>query len=324
MADIHIEKDLYPNSNNEPLYGMYRGIVLENKDRSIEKEGKNFGRVQIHIPSLFDDEEVGVWALPANNPVGGRNTEKIAPNVDRNGGKQEYTGSAYIPPINSWVWVFFEAGDPNRPFYQNGIDIKHHELPPEMVVDLNNKPEERWLIFRSPKGRVIMISDDEENCRVEITGKKRKSFGNTNEHVYDIDDNMKTILIDDRPGKEKIIVKDEKGNFINIRTHKDDIDIWANDTIRIFAGKEMFLDAPHIGINYTNLDIQGDTTKWKVTGDFNYFSEATTSFRSADNMYLDSPNLQSNAGLSPSPDAYNAKPYDEQGASEPPNGKRDE
>jgi hypothetical protein len=251
MSQPDFSNDLKPNFRNKPLFGFYRGVVLENKDRSIDEENKNYGRVLIHVPMLFDDETVGIWALPGNNPIGGRNTDSIGLNKDRNSGVQEYCGSAYIPPINSWLWVFFEGGDVNRPYYSSGLDVKAHELPPEMVVQSNSKPEERWLIFRSPQGRVIMISDDPENCRIEITGKKRTSANNSNEHVYNIDDNMKTILIDDREGKEKMLLKDEKGNFINIRSHADDIDIYANNIIRIFAGSGIYVHAPKFGLRGT-------------------------------------------------------------------------
>jgi len=266
MDNSNINKGMKTDFRDQPLYGFYRGVVLENRDRSIEQKNKIYGRVLVHIPALFEDPEVGVWACPGNNPIGGRNNKTLAPNKDRNGGKQEFCGSSFIPPINSWLWIFFEGGDPNRPFYGGGLDIMASELPPELCVQKSSKPEERWLVFRSPKGRVIMISDDPENCRVEITGFKRSNAAASEDHAYKIMGNQKTIIIDDKAGQEKIMIQDEKGNYINIRTSLDDIDVHCKNIIRIFADKEIYLNAPHIGMRGHNSiyidspDLQ--TNKW--------------------------------------------------------------
>ena len=256
LMQPNIQDDLRPDIRNKPLYGFYRGCVIENRDRSIDKEDKIYGRISVHVPAISDDEEVVIWCCPANNPIGGRNDDKIAPNKNRNGGKHEHCGSVFIPPINSWVWVFFENGDPNRPFYWNGVDIKAKELPPELrVKKKKQKPEERWLIYRSPYGRVIIVSDDPDNERLELTGKKRKPIGgesdNEDEHVYKIIENQKTILIDERKGKEKIIIKDERNNFINLNTKLDDLDIWTNMSIRLHSKEHIWLKSKHISIEAT-------------------------------------------------------------------------
>jgi len=53
------------------LYGFYRARVVENKDK------EQFGRVLVWIPDLMPDipDNEGIWARPANNPLGGRNTQ---------------------------------------------------------------------------------------------------------------------------------------------------------------------------------------------------------------------------------------------------------
>jgi hypothetical protein len=84
--------------------------------------------------------------------------------------------------------------------------------------------------FRFKNGQVIIISDDdekevndnnkdeesymlEEDKRVEITGIKRII-----DEVYQILGNQKTILIDERKNREKILIEDQKGNSIMIST----------------------------------------------------------------------------------------------------------
>lgn len=303
------KNDLKPDSSNEPLYGFYRACVLDNRDRDIDQEGKSYGRVKVHIPSLVKDPTVGLWAYPGNNPMGGRNTESGSDKKDSNGGKQEFSGSMIVPPNNSWVWVFFENGDPSRPYYFNGVDIKSHEAPPEIQVNTSAKPEERWLVFRSPQGRVIMISDDPDNCRVEITGKKKVAAANSDGHVYTVVGNQKTILMDDREGKEKILIEDEKGNYVNINTNTDSIDIHANSIIRIDAGAAIYISAPHIGYSFNTISAAGSgAVNCNIGGNFNMLTSGNTSLRASGNMFFDSPNIQSNAGGAASPGSNGSTP----------------
>ena len=71
-------------------YGNYRAKVVDNKDK------QQFGRVLVWIPDMMPDvnQNEGIWARPANNPVGGRNME--------NSSEHHYMGSSYIPKIGSW------------------------------------------------------------------------------------------------------------------------------------------------------------------------------------------------------------------------------
>ena len=315
----NFKKDQTPDSSNEKLFGFYRGVVLNNRDYDIDKQDKNYGRVLVHIPALMDDTKVGLWAYPGNNPMGGRNTESLSDNKDSNSGKQEFTGSLIVPPNNSHIWIFFENGDPNRPYYWNGLDTKAHEVPPEIKVNSDKKPEERWLMFRSPHGRVIMISDDEDCCRVEITGKKRKTPGNTNEHVYDILGNQKTILIDDKEGQEKILIEDEKGNYVNIRTSMDDIDIHANNIIRLYAGTAIYMNAPHFGYSFTSISMGGSgNVSCKINGNLELMTSGITNMRASGPFYIDSPDLQTNTGSAATPGTGGSEPPT------PPNGERNE
>jgi len=286
-----------PPSTNKPLYGFYRGVVMDNKDPEIELKSKSYGCIKVHVPAIADDTEAVLIAYPANNPIGGRNSESISSKKDSNGGKQEFSGSFMVPPNNAMVWVFFENGDPNRPYYFSGCDIEAHEAPPEIQVGIDKKPEERWIIFRSPHGRVIAISDDPDNCRIEITGKKRFSAENSDGHVYEIIGNQKTILIDDREGKEKILLSDEKGNYININTAKETIDIHANQTVKIDAGQAIYLSAPHMGYSFQTISCAGaGNVNCNIGGDFNFMTNGNTSMRASGSTFIDSPNLQTNSG----------------------------
>jgi len=217
---------------NPPLYGMYRAKVVDNKDP------EKFGRVVVWIPDIMPlvDENKGLYARPANNPVGGRNMEED--------NEHHYMGSSYIPKIGSWVFVFFECGNPNRPYYFGALDLENTPVLPENQLGSNY--EDKWTVLKTHEGRCIIISDDPDDERVEITGKKRQisnaPTGDTNS-VYTIDGNMSTILVDEREGKEKILIRTVKGDFFHIDIDEQKLQVYFKDDITIQTDKNIFIDA---------------------------------------------------------------------------------
>ena len=227
---INSFNDVLPDTTQFTYDGFYRAIVVDNKDPDM------YGKVKVFIPDFmydgsdstierdsFDPEKDGIWALPANNPVGGRNEKN-----------NQHYGSCYIPQVGSMVWIFFENGRIDRPFYLSSLDIQIKKVPPEN--QLGDEYWNKWTVLRSPKGRVIVISDDPSDERVEITGKKRlynSKDENATSSVYTIDNNQTTILIDERNGKEKILIKDYKGNFICIEQQDDSFNLFMNGDMKV-------------------------------------------------------------------------------------------
>lgn len=189
----------------ESAYGMYRAKVVDNKDPL------KYGRVLVWIPDIMPNVEdtKGIWARPANNPIGGRNIEGDS--------EHHYMGTSYIPRKGAWVFLFFEGGNINKPYYFGALDIENTQVLPENRVGSNY--EDKWTIFKSHDGRTVIVSDDPSDARVEITGKKSQldspPSGNT-ESVYQIDGNQTTILFDERKGKEKILIRTRKGDFFHV------------------------------------------------------------------------------------------------------------
>ena len=237
-----------PNSNeNENIFtwnGRYRAKVTDAKDP------KKLGRVKVWIPDTMHElepfQEVdgvkvsvneGMWALPANNPIGGRNTNDPE-------GDHYYQGSCMIPPENSWVWIFFENGNPSEPRYDGACDLENTEVLPEnrMGEDYHKK----WTLYKTRMGRCIILSDDTHDERVEITGKKRLIQGGPSEDeesVYPIIKNQSTIIIDEREGQEKILIEDYKGNFLKFDIESEELHINFHDNITIHSDKSITLDA---------------------------------------------------------------------------------
>lgn len=214
----------------ERLYGNYRAKVVDNRDK------EKFGRVLIWIPDLMESvpQTEGIWARPANNPVGGRNLEGDADHY--------YMGTSFIPQKGSWTWVFFEAGNINRPYYFGALDLENTKVLPENQLGTNY--EAKWTIFKSPKGRAIVISDDPDDERVEITGKKRllqnKPTGDTYS-VTRIISNQTTILLDEREGQEKILIKTHKGDYIHIDIGDSDLEIQFQRDMHLALGGNLFI-----------------------------------------------------------------------------------
>ncbi len=213
--------------------GIYRAKVLDPVDD--DKEGK----VKVWIPDLMPEieDDYGMWARPANNIMGGRNTSEEE-------GDQFYGGSCIIPPKNSWVWIFFETGDPSEPRYMGAGDFGQTKT----LIECQNGEEwwKKWVLLKTRQGRCMIMSDDPFDERVEITGKKRKikegpdgDFGS----VYTIKGNQTVILIDERANQEKILIKDHKGNFINVDTQNNCIDAYANADINIRCGGSLYMTA---------------------------------------------------------------------------------
>jgi hypothetical protein len=310
------------------LYGNYRAKVVTNKDK------ENFGRVLVWIPDLMlaIPDTKGLWARPANNPIGGRNKAEA---TDKN----HYAGTSFIPANGSWVWVFFEAGNINRPYYFASLDIQNSTTLPENRLGKNYT--EKWVIFKSHEGRAIVISDDPDDARTEITGKKREikdpPSGDT-VSVYKIDDNQTTILLDERDGKQKLLIRTYQGDYLNIDIEnrklyaefESDIEIKTNGSFKLLAA-----DNIDIKSSTGNVNIQAETGQMNIKstdamkqssgssldvaaqGDYKYSAGGAISGQAGGTMAHDGTSLnEQNGSSSPASEAGDA-------ASANPTGGRD-
>ena len=213
------------NKESEKYYGFYRAKVVNNKDPD------RFGRVYIWIPDLMPEisDNEGIWARPGNNPLGGRNMEE-------NDG-QHYMGSSMIPKIGAWLWIFFEAGNINRPYYFGALDLENTEVLPENQQGENY--EHKWTLIRTHRGRALVYSDDPNDERVEITGKKRLLDKDPSpptgdwDSVYEIDGNQTVILLDEVKGREKLLVRTYKGDYIHVDIDERKLQCYFQDDILI-------------------------------------------------------------------------------------------
>lgn len=214
------------------LFGFHRAEVTE-VDINLETEANDYGAIRIFVPDLmtdddpnYDPKKMGLIAFPANNPVGGRN--------DENEGSYGW-GTVMIPRVGDWVWVFFEAGDPSKPFYFAALNIKNTKLPPENR-DVE-EPHTVYTIMKTYNGRSIIVADSSDVQRIELTGKYQDGAATepdgSDVDPYTIDDNQTTILFDERSGKEKILIRTHKGDFLHIDVDEQKLQAYFSEDIVI-------------------------------------------------------------------------------------------
>ena len=306
------------------LYGNYRAKVVENRDREF------FGKVIVWIPDLMPllPDNQGIWARPANNPAGGRNTQYDSDN--------HYAGSCYIPKKGSWVWVFFESGNINRPYYFGALDIEHAKTLPENRLGTNF--QDKWTIFKSHEGRAVVVSDDPDDARTEITGKKRQltepPSGDT-ASVYQIDTNQTTILLDEREGKQKLLIRTYKGDFVNIDIEdrklmiefESDIEIKTNGKFKLTAKESIdikstesaiYVEAESDSINIKAGDAirqsAGNSFDLKAGTNLNYQAGTDINGLAGGNMNHDACQLNEQTGLAtPASNALGAQDAEPEG-----------
>jgi len=249
---------------------MYRSLVVNNKDP--EKKG----RVMVWVPDIMPDipKDQGIWARPANNPVGGRNNEEDS--------EHHFMGSCYIPKKGSWTFVFFELGNPNRPYYFGALDIENTTVLAENRVGTNY--EDKWTIFKSHDGRCVVVSDDDDDERIEITGKKRQISeppSGDEDSVYNIDSNQTTILLDERSGKEKVLIRTHKGDFFHIDIDEQQLHAYFKDEIHIKTDSKLFIKAAD------EIHIKSDKKMYLESGEELYIKTSKSSyFESTENTNI--------------------------------------
>lgn len=148
------------NQESLEYSSIYRAKCIDNKDPL------KTGRIKIWIPSKHHtkvEETNGIWAYPC--------TTFAASNLEEKGKPESDIGSLYIPPVNSYVFIFFEDGDSSKPRYFGGV-VTEGAIPTENQTGDYYK---KHTVIKTPSKRIIFVSDDDSNdACVLIRGKERK------------------------------------------------------------------------------------------------------------------------------------------------------
>jgi hypothetical protein len=273
----------------------------------VDIDGNAYGAVRVFIPELmmeglepsYGTPNYGIYAYPANNMMGGYNPEDSGAN---------FAGSFIVPLKGSWVRVKFENGDPSQCFYTGAFNFKHSEVAPE------NKgvaePHKVYTIAKAQSGRSFVICDSDDQARVEISGKKRTLSGSGagSGGVYNVAGNMNTILIDERGGKEKILISSYKGDYIHLDIDQRMIQIFSLNDIRVATLGKLQITAVGgvvLSAGTISLEATGGDMEMTTNGNVRMTQSGTMNIKAGDNINLDGANTFIQSGraeeTSPSP-----------------------
>lgn len=118
----------------QTFYGKYRGVVTDNDDPN------GLGRVRVKVQDVLGDQESG-WALPALPYAG------------------DSVGLYLIPPVDAFVWVEFEHGNPDYPVWTGCFWLSDTKVPSEA-----SGPNIKLL---KTDIATITIDDDEGSITIE-------------------------------------------------------------------------------------------------------------------------------------------------------------
>jgi len=265
------------NKLNEVRFQFYRAKVINNVDTT------KTGRVQVYIPDTMHDapESQGLWAYPANCPYGGGNTSMS--------GGSANAGSLMVPTVGQWVWVFFENNNPHKPFYLGALYINNK--PALAETSQGGQWWNKWVLFRSPDGRSMWISDDPSDARVMMTGAKKDT---SSSGVFNIQGNQNVILIDEVGNR--ILVADQDADYFLIDTAGNHMYLRALNTIQIYTQTTLIScnTSGDINIQVPNATIQINN------GVVNITASQQISIKSSSSITLDAPSISMNGGASQS------------------------
>lgn len=242
---------------NQRYYGFYRALVVD-VDVIVESEKNDYGAIRVFCPDLMRPQksktggsagispppsppsnippEQTILAFPGNTMTF-YNTEDLEE-------KSAYMGSLWVPPKNSYIWIWFEAGNRDRAFYMSGFRYLNTKVPPEnRGVD---EPHKVITIIKTISGKSLVFSDSKDADRVQICGKKRMMKDppcGDNQSVYNIEGNQTTILLNEIEGQNQILIKSYLNDYINFDIEKQSLECYFAGDIKIKCGGSFSIDA---------------------------------------------------------------------------------
>lgn len=184
----------YRIDRKNPFPGIYRGRVEYRKDPF------RLGRIKVRIPSRHgvpgidnEDEVISVedlpWAWKKGSIHGGYDM-----------------GSFIIPPVGSFVWVEYEAGNPDKFVYSGGVEGRNskkvhsygifedvldenlvaggswdaplgdNEIPKDVFDGKDSDEPYRNIIYKSLKGHTFMTDEEDEKESMSLIDRAGQVF----------------------------------------------------------------------------------------------------------------------------------------------------
>ena len=225
--------------------GIMRAKVVYNNDPL------QLGRVRVMIPSLHGDEAFGQYLKPEECPW-------AMPCVP--GGCGQDMGQMIVPVPGTFVWVFFEDNDTNKPVYLGGCP----SAPSKQGRPMNNLSEESSPLqsWSTTPGKSEIPADQWEG----------KSTGVPQRHIIYKSQKGHTIMMDDTDGEEEFSIVDRLGQMIVFRCPVAASDNTANAMPRGAARADKGTQITK-GINPSIVMRTGPTEDLKVATQYEIFQD---------------------------------------------------
>ena len=217
---------------NLKFNGIYRALVVSTADT------EKLGRIRARVYPMFADiaAEYLPWAVPAMSIFTGAGLDtSVTPNVSY--------GSFCVPDENTFVFVFFENGDPYQPVYFASAPTATYGLPASRET---NYPARR--VLRTLIGIEIYIDDTANELKVSHpTGTWLKIDQAGKVFVYSKDD----LSIEVEGNVEATVAGDVNVDVTgNVEaTVAGDVNVVAQGDINAESSTEINITAPTVNIN---------------------------------------------------------------------------
>ena len=128
-------------------YGSYRGTVVDNNDP------ENRGRLQISVPDVWGQNTVDIWVQPKGIFAGNK------------------IGFHAMPQEGDTIWVGFEYGKPERPYWSYGWWVTDGSIP---------IAQKDVYVFATPKGHLWVVDEVKETMYFSYAGGKAIEINKSN------------------------------------------------------------------------------------------------------------------------------------------------
>lgn len=225
----------YGLDRQNPLPGSYRARVEYRADPL------RLGRIKVRLPLLHGIPGVDEDALSVKDLPWARRKNKGSGGYD--------IGSFIVPPVGSWTWIEFEAGNDDRIVYTGGVDGRDSKT--DHVMNIIDNYEEEDV----PAGSWLAPLGENEIPKDVFEGKSDDELEPTREVLYK---SLKghTIMTDEEDEKESMSFIDRAGQVLRFLSPlKNNVN---------HSGDENFQRGTKDTVKGDNFDYQNDSVNSKA------------------------------------------------------------
>ena len=221
------------------VWGVTTGIVLENWN------DKKPGKVKVEMNLGIQGKNVSGW-IPVMTPYGGKDYGMYA-----------------LPEVGAVVVVAFEMGDRNRPIVIGSIWDNKNTIPKETALEKNTVKR-----MKTKGGCEIVFEEDEKKEKVTIHTPA--------ELTILLDDEKKTISIEDKNKENGLLIDTDKGELCVMAKNKIELKVGGNamitldgnakksqikgDLVQIEAGQSLKLKGQSSNLEGSMIKVKADSS----------------------------------------------------------------